>query len=112
MSDLFQALADPTRRQLLDCLYEKRGQTLSELSTGASMSRQGIAKHLAILERANLVTTQWDGRCKRHFLNPVPITEIVHRWVGKFEDARLEALADLKSQCETDLQNRKQKRHG
>jgi len=100
MTDLYQALADPTRRDLLDRLYEQGGQTLSELANDAPISRQGISKHLVILESANLVSVRWEGRCKRHFLNPVPLAEIVHRWVGKFEDARLTALADFKARCE------------
>lgn len=112
MSDLFQALGDPTRRELLDRLFAKPGQTLSELAEGAAISRQGIAKHLAVLEDANLVAVKWDGRCKRHFLNPVPLSDIVYRWVGKFEDARLDALAEFKAQLETETRNKDKKRHG
>lgn len=102
MPDLFQALADPTRRTLLDRLHTKGGLTLGELAEGASISRQGIAKHLGVLEGVDLVTVRWDGRCKRHFLNPVPLSEIVQRWVGKFEEARLDALADFKARCEAE----------
>lgn len=112
MPDLFQSLADPTRRALLDRLFQRGGQTLSDLAQGSDMSRQGLTKHLKVLEEAGLVTVHWDGRYKRHFLNPVPLTEIVHRWVGKFEDARLDALADFKSRCETDEKSREHCKHG
>ncbi len=110
MTDLFHALADPKRRDLLDRLFLRGGQTLGELAEDAPISRQGISKHLGILEEAGLVTIWWDGRCKRHFLNPVPLSDIVHRWVGKFEDARLDALADFKTSCEN--QKKDAKRHG
>ncbi|WP_420558621.1 ArsR/SmtB family transcription factor [Roseovarius sp.] len=114
MTDVFHALADPTRRDLLDRLFLKGGLTLSELAEGAPMTRQGVAKHIAILEAANLVTAEWEGRNKRHFLNPVPLTGIVHRWVGKFEDARLDALAEFKTRLEdpTDMDKKDTKRHG
>ena len=111
MTDLFHALADPTRRELLDRLFAKRGQTLGELVAGATISRQGISKHLAVLEAANLVTVRWEGRCKRHFLNSVPISKIVHRWVGKFEDARLEALTEFRDRCESDTEAGEERRH-
>lgn len=107
MTDLFHALADPTRRDLMDRLFERNGQTLSDLTEGAAMSRQGIAKHLAVLEAANLVTVRRDGRWKRHYLNPVPLSDIVHRWVGKFEDARLDALAEFKTVCENEKRSAK-----
>ena len=99
---VFRALADVSRRQLLDRLHERNGQTLGELCEGLSMTRQAVSKHLAVLEAANLVSTQRHGREKRHFLNPVPIHEIAQRWIGKFERPRLDALADLKRTLEGD----------
>lgn len=96
MDTVFKALADPTRRQLLDLLYARNGQTLGELCEGLAMSRQAVSKHLALLEAANLVATVRHGREKLHYLNPVPIHEISERWIGKFERTRLDALADLK----------------
>ncbi|CAI8697434.1 ArsR family transcriptional regulator [Burkholderia cepacia] len=96
MDLVFKALADATRRQLLDLLHAKSGQTLSELCDGLAMSRQAVSKHLALLEAANLVATAWRGREKLHYLNPVPIHDIAERWIGKFERQRLQALADLK----------------
>ncbi|WP_321792616.1 metalloregulator ArsR/SmtB family transcription factor [Burkholderia pyrrocinia] len=96
MDLVFKALADATRRQLLDLLHAKSGQTVSELCDGLAMSRQAVSKHLALLEAANLVATTWRGREKLHYLNPVPIHDIAERWIGKFERQRLQALADLK----------------
>ncbi|KVL30237.1 ArsR/SmtB family transcription factor [Burkholderia sp. MSMB1835] len=96
MDLVFKALADATRRRLLDLLYAKNGQTVSELCDGLAMSRQAVSKHLALLEAANLVATTWRGREKLHYLNPVPIHDIAQRWIGKFERQRLQALADLK----------------
>ncbi|ATW03992.1 metalloregulator ArsR/SmtB family transcription factor [Sphingorhabdus sp. YGSMI21] len=101
MSDVFAALADETRRTLLDRLFVKNGQSLTELHHGLAMSRQAVAKHLHILETANLVSVHWQGREKLHYLNPVPLGDIVHRWVGKFEEARIEALSDFKQQMES-----------
>ncbi len=101
MSDVFAALADQTRRALLDRLFVKNGQSLTDLHHGMAMSRQAVAKHLHILETANLVSVHWQGREKLHYLNPVPLGEIVHRWVGKFEDARIAALTDFKQQVES-----------
>lgn len=98
--DVFRALADESRRLLLDRLFGRGGQTLNELAAGLPMSRQAVAKHLAVLEEANLVSTHWRGREKLHYLNPVPIAEIVRRWVGKFEEARLDALTDFKDRIE------------
>ncbi len=98
--DVFKALADGSRRQLLDRLHEKNGQTLAELSAVLEMSRQAVSKHLAILEAANLISTQRRGREKLHFINAVPIHEIADRWIGKFERPRLRALADLKRTLE------------
>ena len=101
MSDVFAALADQTRRSLLDRLFIKNGQNLTDLHNGMTMSRQAVAKHLHILETANLASVHWQGREKLHYLNPVPLSDIVHRWVGKFEDARIEALTDFKQQIES-----------
>jgi DNA-binding transcriptional ArsR family regulator len=100
MSDVFKALADPTRRQLLDSLRTLDGQTLGELCEGAAMSRQAVMKHLAVLESANLVVALKHGREKLHYLNPVPINEIAERWIGNFEPGRLRALSNLKRQLE------------
>ncbi len=100
MDDVFKALADPVRRQLLDSLHQRNGQTLSELCEGHDMSRQAVTKHLAILEGANLVATRKEGREKLHFLNPVPIFEIADRWIEKFERSRLRALNELKKNLE------------
>ena len=96
MDDVFRALADPSRRELLDRLRADNGQTLGELCTRLDMTRQAVSKHLAILEAANLVVTMWRGREKLHYLNPVPIHEIAERWIGKYERHRLSALAELK----------------
>jgi DNA-binding transcriptional ArsR family regulator len=100
MDAVFRALADPVRRELLDRLHARNGQTLGELCEGHDMTRQAVTKHLAVLEEANLVATQWRGREKLHFLNPVPIHEIADRWIGKYERSRLQALADLKRNLE------------
>ncbi len=105
MDDVFKALADPVRRQLLDSLQQRNGQTLGELCEGHDMSRQAVTKHLAILEDANLVATRREGREKLHFLNPLPIFEIADRWIEKFEHGRLRALDELKENLEG-------KRHG
>lgn len=93
---VFRALADTSRRELLDRLFEKNGQTLAELSDGLAMTRQAVTKHLNILEDANLVATIRRGREKLHYLNPVPIAEIYERWIGKYERRRVHALTDLK----------------
>jgi DNA-binding transcriptional ArsR family regulator len=93
-------LADASRRQLLDRLHAENGQTLGELCRGLDMTRQAVAKHLTILEEANLVSWQRQGREKRHFINPVPINEIAERWISKFERPRLDALAALKKNLE------------
>jgi DNA-binding transcriptional ArsR family regulator len=100
MDKVFRALADPSRRQLLDRLHADNGQTLSQLCEHLDMTRQAVTKHLAQLEAANLVVTVWRGREKRHYLNPVPIHEIAERWIGKFERRRLRVLAELKKQLE------------
>jgi DNA-binding transcriptional ArsR family regulator len=93
-------LADASRRALLDRLHARNGQTLGELCRGLDMTRQAVAKHLAILAEANLVSWKRQGREKFHFINPVPINEIAERWIGKFERPRLDALAKLKRKLE------------
>ena len=97
---MFKALADPSRRKLLDRLYANNGQTLSELCEHLVVTRQAVTKHLALLEAANLVATVWRGREKLHYLNPVPIHQIYDRWIGKYERHRLRALAELKKRLE------------
>ena len=97
---VFKALADRSRRKLLDVLYSNNGQTLTELCEHLDMTRQAVTKHLVILETANLVTTFRHGREKLHYLNPVPVYEIYQRWIRKFERSRLQALHDLKQQLE------------
>ncbi len=102
MDAVFKALADASRRDLLDRLRADNGQTLNQLCAGHSgMSRQAVSKHLGILEEANLVATVKRGREKLHYLNPVPIHEIGERWIGKFERSRLQALSDLKKALES-----------
>ena len=93
---VFKALADASRRQLLDRLHKKNGLTLAELCEKQDMSRQAVTKHLVLLEAANLVVTVKRGREKLHYLNPVPINEIYMRWIGKFERQRVQALHNLK----------------
>ena len=100
MDTVFKALADAGRRALLDRLHAENGQTLGALCEGMAMSRQAVTKHLKLLEEANLVAVQWQGREKLHFLNPVPINEIADRWIGKYERHRVRALAELKSKLE------------
>ena len=102
MDAVFRALADESRRALLDRLFARNGQSLGELCDGLSMTRQAVSKHLAILESANLVSTRKAGREKQHFLNPVPIHEIAGRWIGKFERAHLAALSELKARLESE----------
>src|SRR5919198_2624987 len=97
---LFKALADPSRRKLLDVLHGHDGQTLNELCEHLDMSRQGVTQHLDVLEAANLVVTMRQGREKLHFLNPVPLQEIYERWIAKFEKPRLKALSNLKKRLE------------
>ena len=100
MDAVFKALADASRRELLDRLYAENGQTLNELCARLDMTRQAVSKHLGILEEANLVATVRRGREKLHYLNPVPIHEIGERWIGKFERGRLQALSDMKKALE------------
>ena len=100
MDEVFRALADASRRSLLDRLHARNGQTLNELCDGLAMTRQAVTKHLGILEETNLVSTLRHGREKLHYLNPVPIHEIGERWIGKFERHRLQALSDMKKALE------------
>ncbi len=97
---VFKALADPTRRQLLDRLFERDGRTLSELESGLEMTRFGVMKHLRVLEEAGLVVTRRSGREKLHFLNPVPIRIIHDRWIDKYTAGPASLLADLKRALE------------
>jgi DNA-binding transcriptional ArsR family regulator len=97
---VFRALADPSRRRLLDRLHARNGQTLGDLCQGLDMTRQAVAKHLGVLQRANLVSVKRQGREKLHFINPVPINDIAERWIGKFERAHLSALSALKKSLE------------
>ncbi len=99
---IFKALADPSRRQLLDRLHANNGQTLGELCKHQDMTRQAVTKHLAVLEAANLVVTARRGREKLHYLNPVPLHEISQRWIEKYERHSLEILRDLKKRMEGD----------
>ena len=100
MDKVFKALADASRRELLDRLYAENGQTLGALCQRLGMTRQAVTKHLVLLEEANLVATVRRGREKLHYLNPVPIHEIAQRWIGKFESQRLQALSDMKKALE------------
>ena len=100
MDAVFRALGDPSRRKLLDRLHAHNGQTLGELTSGLKMTRQAVSKHLVILESANLISIQWQGREKLHYLNAVPIHRIADRWINKYERTRLDALAELKRSLE------------
>ena len=100
MDEVFKALADPTRRGLLDRLFERDGQTLGELEEGVSMTRFGVMKHLKVLEEAGLLTTRKRGREKLHFLNPVPIRLLYERWVSKYAEPWASALSELKTELE------------
>ena len=97
---VFKALADPTRRLLLDRLFERDGRTLTELESEVDMTRFGVMKHLRLLEDAGLVVTRKSGREKLHFLNPVPIRQIHDRWIDKFTERQVTALVDLKAELE------------
>jgi DNA-binding transcriptional ArsR family regulator/uncharacterized protein YndB with AHSA1/START domain len=101
MDEIFKALADPSRRRLLDSLNARNGQSLRDLCTGLEMARQSVSKHLAVLEAANLVTTTWRGREKLHYLNAVPINAIADRWINQYDRARAATLADLKTALES-----------
>ncbi len=107
MDEVFKALADASRRKLLDELHKRGGQTLGELCQHLDMTRQAVTKHLAILEAANLVATLWRGREKLHHLNPVPLHEIYERWIAKYERHHLQMLSDLKK----DLENKTRKQN-
>lgn len=98
---MFKALADPTRRLLLDLLFEREGRTLTEMEAEVAMTRFGVMKHLRLLEEAGLIVTQKRGREKLHFLNPVPIRLIHDGWIDKYTERRVSALTDLKQQLET-----------
>jgi DNA-binding transcriptional ArsR family regulator len=98
---VFKALADPTRRLLLDRLFEQEGRTLTELESEVEMTRFGVMKHLRVLEAANLVVTKRSGREKLHYLNPVPIRLVHDRWIDKYTERQVSALADLKTELET-----------
>ena len=99
---VFKALADPTRRHLLDRLFERDGRTLGELEQELEMTRFGVMKHLKVLEDAGLVVTRKSGREKLHFLNPVPIRQIHDRWIDKYTEGHVSALTDLKRQLENE----------
>jgi DNA-binding transcriptional ArsR family regulator len=109
MDVVFKALADSSRRQLLDQLYAHNGQTLGELCEHLDMTRQAVTKHLTLLEAANLVVTVWRGREKLHYLNPAPIHEIYDRWISKYDRPQLDALSELKKELESTTQ---EKPHG
>ena len=100
MDEVFRALADPSRRALLDALRDRGGQSLRELGEGLDMTRQAVAKHLGVLEDAGLVVTSWHGREKHHHLNAAPINDVADRWVRRYDRARAEALADLRQALE------------
>jgi DNA-binding transcriptional ArsR family regulator len=100
MDAVFKALADRTRRRLLDSLRARNGQTLNALCAQADMTRQAVTKHLAIMEAANLIAVRKSGREKLHYLNPIPINEIAERWIGRYERSRLNALAAVKKDLE------------
>jgi uncharacterized protein YndB with AHSA1/START domain/DNA-binding transcriptional ArsR family regulator len=103
IDQVFKALADPTRRYLLDMLHDHNGQTLGELCEQIAMTRQSATQHLAVLESANLISTVWRGREKLHYLNPVPLQEIQERWIDKFERPRLRAISALTHRAENDM---------
>ena len=109
MDAVFKALADGSRRKLLDALHEDNGQTLTQLCAQLDMTRQAVTKHLMLLEAANLVAIVWHGREKLHYLNPVPLHEIYGRWIEKYERPRLQGLGALKKNLEA---NKKEPHHG
>jgi DNA-binding transcriptional ArsR family regulator len=104
---VFKALADESRRKLLDRLRQSNGQTLSQLCASLAMTRQGVTKHLALLEAARLITVIRHGREKLHYLNPVPLHEIYERWISKYERQQLQALSDLKKGLEKNKTDKK-----
>jgi DNA-binding transcriptional ArsR family regulator len=101
MDRVFKALADASRRQLLDQLSARSGQTLGDLCSNLEMTRQAVTKHLKLLEEAGLVVSLWRGREKLHYLNPAPIHEIAERWIDKYQRGRVRLLAELKSKLES-----------
>ena len=103
---VFKALADPSRRELIDRLHARNGQTLGELCKGLDMARQSVTQHLGLLEDANLISVERRGREKLHTFNPVPVYEIYERWIRKFERHRLRALYDLKTTLEDQTRSR------
>ncbi|MDF2587160.1 MAG: ArsR family transcriptional regulator [Anaerocolumna sp.] len=109
MEKIFNALGDKSRRYLLDLLYERNGQTLSELSSHLDMSRQAVTKHLKILEDANLIVPVWKGKEKLHYLNPVPLRLIYSRWISKFDEDRLQGLYNMKDELENNTLEDKMK---
>jgi DNA-binding transcriptional ArsR family regulator len=100
MDEVFKALADASRRRLLDSLNARNGQSLRELCAGLDMARQSVSKHLAVLEAASLVTTMRRGREKLHYLNAAPVNAIAERWISQYDRERARALADLKTALE------------
>ena len=100
MDPVFDALADGSRRKLLDALHDRDGQCLGELCALLDMTRQSASRHLAVLEQAGLVTVVWQGREKLHYLNPLPLRTIYHRWIKKFDEPRLDALIGLRADLE------------
>jgi DNA-binding transcriptional ArsR family regulator len=102
MDLVFKALADASRRTLLDQLFRQSGQSLSELCEHLESTRQSVTKHLQLLEDAELIVVEWQGRNKRHYLNAAPIADIYDRWIGKYDRLRVEALQDLKKTLEED----------
>ena len=102
LDKVFKALANPSRRKLLDALRARNGETLGALCSQLDMTRQAVTQHLRCLEEANLVATAWHGREKLHYLNPVPLHEIYNRWIEKYEREQLQALTDLKKMVEGD----------
>ncbi len=100
MDQIFKALANNSRREVMDQLFARDGQTLNELCENASFSRQAVSKHLQILEDASLIVTHWSGREKLHYLNPAPIHEVSERWLKKYARRRLTAVSALKKQLE------------
>jgi DNA-binding transcriptional ArsR family regulator len=108
---VFKALADPSRRRLLDLLFDRDGRTLGELEEQFAMSRFGVMKHVRVLEDAGLIVTRKDGRATRHFLNPVPIQLVADRWVDKYRAERVTALVDLKTALESRQEPSDEHRH-
>jgi DNA-binding transcriptional ArsR family regulator len=110
MDAIFRALADGGRRRILDALFERDGQTLTELTAQVDYTRQALSKHLAILEQARLVLTRFEGRAKRHYLNPIPIQEIAERWLAKYSNVQLSAVTALKLALEQREPRRKRRK--